>query len=124
VAWATEDAVTLGVAAALKQADIVVVLLHAGTEESSVPSVAQRTLAEAAIDAGALLVIGSHPHVLQPVEEYGRGLIVYSLGNFVFDGFDGDANDSAVFLATLGPEGVESWEIVPVLIVDGLPVLP
>jgi poly-gamma-glutamate synthesis protein (capsule biosynthesis protein) len=123
VAWASEGVIAAAVADARRVADVVVVLLHAGTEGSSVPSALQRTLAQAAIDAGAALVLGTHPHVLQPVEPYGDGLIVFSLGNFVFDGFDGVANDSAVFMATLSRTGVQSWELVPVQVVAGLPVL-
>jgi poly-gamma-glutamate synthesis protein (capsule biosynthesis protein) len=78
--------------AGLKQADvaggpvdIVVVLLHAGTEYAAEPSPDQVAVARAAIDAGADLVVGHHPHVTQTVERYGDGLIVYSLGDAVFD---------------------------------------
>ena len=87
------------------------------------PSDAQREQARAAIDAGATLVVGSHPHVLQPLEPYGDGLIAYSLGNFVFDGFWDPANDSAILLVELTAAGVAAYELVPVTIVDGLPVL-
>jgi poly-gamma-glutamate synthesis protein (capsule biosynthesis protein) len=122
VNWASLDAITAGVQAAREQSDVVIVLLHCGIEWSTVPSDLQRMYAQAAIDAGAALVIGHHPHVLQPVEEYGDGLIAYSLGNFVFDGFWGEGNVSAVLQLTLTREGVESWDMVPVDIVDGLPV--
>lgn len=124
IAWADVSTVTESVRAAVAVADIVVVMLHAGVEYGSTPSPGQRELAYAAIDAGARLVIGSHPHVLQQIEEYGGGLIAYSLGNFVFDGFDGPSNDSALLRVTLGSGGVQSWELVPVEIVDnGLPRL-
>ena len=78
--------------------DFVVVTLHMGTEYTHQVTARQQELARAAIDAGADLVVGHHPHVLQPVEAYrapnGReGLILYSLGNFVFDL---DAEDLAV----------------------------
>ena len=76
------------------------VTLHVGTEYTHVVTARQQELARAAIEAGAALVVGHHPHVLQPIEEYRasdgrRGLIPYSLGNFVFDL---DADD----LANLG----------------------
>ena len=84
-------------------------MLHFGVEYAPEPVFEQRLLAEAAIDAGAVLVIGSHPHVLQDVEEYGGGLIAYSLGNFVFDGFEGDANTTALLEVTLTAEGVTEF---------------
>ena len=124
VAWADTDSVSRSVRSAAAGADLVVAMLHFGIEYDTTPSPSQRELAHAAIDAGAALVIGSHPHVLQPVEEYGGGLIAYSLGNFVFDGFDGLANESAILRVVLGSDGVQSWELVPVeLIDDGLPRL-
>ena len=85
VAWAEPDAVQAGVRAARDQADIVVVLLHAGTEYEDAPSPGQVAVARAAIDAGADLVVGHHPHVTQTVEQYKQGLIVYSLGDALFD---------------------------------------
>ena len=65
-----------------------------------------------------------HPHVLQPVVPYLGGVIAYSLGNFVFDGFDPPANTTEIFDAVLTPKGVESWKLLPVSIGgDGLPVV-
>jgi poly-gamma-glutamate synthesis protein (capsule biosynthesis protein) len=69
-------------------------------------------------------VLGAHPHVLQPVVPYHGGVIAYSLGNFVFDGFDPPANTTAIFEATITSAGVQSWKLVPVSIGgDGLPVV-
>ena len=65
--------------------DILVVSLHWGDEFIDRPSPADVQLAHAIVDAGADLIIGHHPHVLRGVERYGRGWIVYSLGNFVCD---------------------------------------
>jgi len=65
--------------------DIIVVFCHWGVEYKLTPTEAQRELAKKFIDAGADLVIGSHPHVTQPTEEYKGKRIYYSLGNFVFD---------------------------------------
>ena len=123
VAWLDIEVMTADIGAAAADADLVVVMLHFGQEARLQPSAEQRAHAEAAIDAGTTLVIGSHPHVLQPVEEYGGGLIAYSLGNFVFDGFDSPANDSAILLVELTAEGVASHELLPVRIVNGLPHL-
>ncbi len=74
-----------------KRADVVVVSMHHGIEYMPKPSAAQIAFAHAAIDAGAALVIGHHPHVVQPEETYRGGLIFYSLGNFVFDQYQRDA---------------------------------
>ena len=64
--------------------DYLVVYVHWGVEREETPKDYQRAMGRAYIDAGADLVVGSHPHVLQPVEEYNGKTIVYSLGNFVF----------------------------------------
>ena len=72
------------VAAARAEADIVIVLFHWGTELSPKPSSSQRLLAKAAVEAGADLVVGHHPQVLQGLERRGSALIAYSLGNFLF----------------------------------------
>ncbi len=66
-----------------------VVCVHGGVEYEHHPSAEQRELYQSLIDAGADIVFGSHPHVLQGMEPRGGGLIVYSLGNFVFPGMDG-----------------------------------
>jgi poly-gamma-glutamate synthesis protein (capsule biosynthesis protein) len=85
LAWAEPDAIRADVQAAAQRAGVVVVLLHAGTEYAAAPSPDQVAAAHAAIDAGADLVVGHHPHVTQTVERYGPGLIVYSLGDAIFD---------------------------------------
>ncbi|MBU0964287.1 CapA family protein [Patescibacteria group bacterium] len=66
-------------------ADVIIISMHAGNEYSPQPSQQQIDFAHTAIDNGAKLVIGHHPHVLQPIEYYGQGYIIYSLGNFIFD---------------------------------------
>jgi len=123
LAWADPANITADVAAAKLQADVVIVMLHSGYEGVIEPNAIQRQAAHAAIDAGAALVIGTHPHVLQPVELYNGGLIAYSLGNFVFDDFGFEQNLTAILLVTLGPGGVEAHNWSPVSIVDGLPWL-
>ncbi len=122
VAWLNVDQVQADVRAARQVADLVVVLMHFGHENEYTPNDTQRAQARAAIDAGAALVIGHHPHVLQPAEWYGSGLIVYSLGNFVFDGWDNPSNESAILLVDLTEAGVESYRFVPVTIDEaGMP---
>ncbi|MCR4284320.1 MAG: CapA family protein [Parcubacteria group bacterium] len=67
------------------KADYVVVSFHFGNEYETVASYRQEELAKQAVDAGANIVIGHHPHVVQKIELYNGGLIAYSLGNFIFD---------------------------------------
>ncbi|MEO0085723.1 MAG: CapA family protein, partial [candidate division WOR-3 bacterium] len=83
--------------AAKQQAGIVAVFLHWGIEKKSTPEESQRRLARRCIDAGATLVIGTHPHVVQGLELYRDGLIAYSLGNFIFTNRD---NRPALILQT------------------------
>jgi poly-gamma-glutamate capsule biosynthesis protein CapA/YwtB (metallophosphatase superfamily) len=69
------------------RADAIIVSMHAGIEYSPKSNAQQVAFARAAIDAGASVVVGHHPHVTQPWERYGQGVIYYSLGNLVFDQF-------------------------------------
>ena len=89
-----------------KRCDVVIVSMHNGIEYQPKPSDAQITFAHAAIDAGAKLVIGHHPHVVQPTEAYHNGLIYYSLGNFVFDQYQREATQhgEVVEVSFLGRE--------------------
>jgi poly-gamma-glutamate synthesis protein (capsule biosynthesis protein) len=78
-------------------AEIVICAFHWGAEGAYQPNDKQVRYAHAAIDAGANLVVGNHPHVLQPIEAYHGGLIYYSLGNFSFGGNDHPKDyDSAI----------------------------
>lgn len=122
IAWAHADRVQEGVQFAKKDADIVIVLLHNGYEFWQKVSEAQQEIAKLAIDSGASLVIGSHPHVLQRIEAYKNGLIAYSMGNFVFDNFLFPPNYSAILSVELSPEGVESYELIQVVVqLNGVP---
>jgi len=124
VAWGFHYDIIGGVKKASAAADIVIVMMHFGNEYEAVVSQAQINTAHAAIDAGADLVIGSHPHVLQTIELYKDGLIAYSLGNFVFDQFYDAANKTAILSVHLSPNGIESYELIPVQIqTDGRPAI-
>ena len=85
---------------ALKKAgaDIIVACMHWGEEYYYVPNLDQVTIARAAIDAGADIVYGHHPHVLQKIEEYKDGIIFYSLGNFSFGGNSNPADKDTAIL--------------------------
>ncbi len=65
--------------------DLIVVAMHGGIEYTRKPEKGQITFARAAIDSGADVVIGGHPHWIQTIEEYKGKYIFYSLGNFIFD---------------------------------------
>jgi poly-gamma-glutamate capsule biosynthesis protein CapA/YwtB (metallophosphatase superfamily) len=67
------------------RSDVVVVSIHTGIELSPCPEPYFVRLARQLVDAGATLVVGHHPHVPQGIERHGKGLIAYSLGNFLFD---------------------------------------
>lgn len=80
-----DPAVVLAEIESLKEhCDVVVAMVHWGIERDERPQEYQRVLGKKYIDAGADLVVGSHPHVLQGIEFYNGKPIVYSLGNFVF----------------------------------------
>ncbi|MCJ7693851.1 MAG: CapA family protein [Anaerolineaceae bacterium] len=124
VSWGYLSNIMEDVQAASQIADVVIVLMHFGTEGEVQPSYQQILSAHTAIDAGAKLVIGSHTHLLQPIEEYNDGLIVYNLGNFVFDEFGDLENESAIFKALISKDGVIAYEMLPVFIQEsGLPIL-
>lgn len=98
----------------------IVVNLHWGTEKATIPDVAQKVFAHSVIDAGANLIVGHHPHVLQGIEQYGSGIIAYSLGNFVFGGNSRDTYDTAILEVRLFsdrnecsvvPIRVEQWKV-------------
>ncbi|MBF8984797.1 CapA family protein [Lutibacter sp. B2] len=81
-----KDEVSKSIKKAKENADIVVVSFHWGKEGSNYPNQTQTTLGRFAIDQGADIVIGHHPHVIQGIEKYKDKYIVYSLGNFCFGG--------------------------------------
>jgi len=112
VAWSEDDHVIRDIRAAREAgADLVIPFMHWGWERETVPSDRQRTFARRMIDAGADLVVGGHPHVTQGVEYYRGRLIVYSLGNFVFDGFDyPEAQRGWLLRLTLDRDGLLAWD--------------
>jgi poly-gamma-glutamate synthesis protein (capsule biosynthesis protein) len=100
---------------------LVVVAVHWGMEYQSGASDRQKALARQFADAGAALIVGSHPHVLQPAAwiptARGKTLVLYSLGNALFDqpGLP-DTRQSALVLVTMTASGVQSTQVVPFVI--------
>ncbi len=122
VAFAEIARVREDVRRAKEQADLVVVIMHLGTEYQSQPAAEQLAVSQAAVEAGATLVIGHHPHLVQKTTSYLEGFIAYSLGDFVFD--MPWEEEGAILRAFLTAEGLERVEVIPVEIVDGVQPRP
>ena len=124
IAMADPATVCRDVTALRKQADVVIVSMHHGVEYKTTPLPAQMEFAHAAIDAGAKLVIGHHPHVIQPYEIYKDGMIFYSLGNLVFDQYQRQATQHGeiVQVSFLGRD-ILATHIMPVKITPTGPEL-
>ncbi len=99
------------VAAAGRRADLVVVWFHWGVELAREPDSRQRSFADAALAAGATVVLGAHPHVLQPVTRQGRKLVAWSLGNFVFPSGAPETRRTGILLAALDAHGVAGFRL-------------
>ena len=112
-AFGRREHVVADVKAARRRADRVVVSFHWGREKATSLREYQPMLAHAAIDAGASLVLGHHPHILQGVERYNGGLVFYSLGNFAFGSFSPSAKTSALARVRLCEQGPVEFSLVP-----------
>ncbi len=117
LAWGDPEVIAADVTAVRDQVDLVIVVLHSGYEYVEEPSEPQVAAAQAAIDAGARLVIGHHAHILQGIDFYNGGVIVYGLGNFAFE-IDGPP-ETAVLNVWLDADGVRSLELIPAIIQEG-----
>jgi len=94
---------------------LVVVSVHWGDELMDCPAGWQREVGREFIDAGASIIAGHHPHVIQGIENYSGGLIAYSLGNFIFDSFLEDTRWGAVLSVTLSGKKITGREILPIV---------
>lgn len=111
------------IAAAQKQADLVVVVVHWGKERMTQYDSTQQTLGRSFIDAGADLVMGGHPHVLQGIEPYKGKWIAYSTGNFIFTRSTLPATwETAVFQAECNGKGQCAMKLTPMTAELGQPV--
>jgi poly-gamma-glutamate synthesis protein (capsule biosynthesis protein) len=120
IAWSEDDRVIADIRAAKAAgADHVIPFLHWGWEKETHPTERQRSFARRLIDEGAAAIVGGHPHVTQGAEIYRGRPIVYSLGNFVFDGFDyPEAQRGWLLRLTLDKAGVTHWETLAAQIDD------
>jgi poly-gamma-glutamate synthesis protein (capsule biosynthesis protein) len=98
---------------AKNRSDLVVVSFHFGDEYKASPTQEQKTIAQLAVDSGADLVVGHHPHVIEPVEEYKGKYIAYSLGNFIFDQNFSEETMKSLMLKVFVENG-KIKEVVPV----------
>jgi poly-gamma-glutamate capsule biosynthesis protein CapA/YwtB (metallophosphatase superfamily) len=124
-AWLNEDDLQRDLAHARQSADFVITFVHWGIEYFTGLTAHQHYLAHAAIDSGADLVVGAHPHVIEPYESYKGKLIVYSLGNFVFDNmYEEVVRRGSILTLTIQKNHLLNWKLVPTRIGDwGEPAL-
>jgi hypothetical protein len=104
------------------EVDYIIVSFHWGVENERYPEDWQRELGKASIDAGADLIVGHHPHILQSIERYNNGVIAYSLGNFIFGGHHRPVHDTIVLQVLFGeymsvrpiPVCIQNWRALPI----------
>jgi poly-gamma-glutamate synthesis protein (capsule biosynthesis protein) len=101
VAWLDPAQALADIRFARPLADLVIVCPHWGVEYALKPTRDQVELAHQMIEAGADVIVGSHPHVVQPLEKYHDRWIAYSLGNFVFDQQDSATHRGLMLKATV-----------------------
>ena len=108
---------TADIEQARKSSDCVIVSFHWGGEGLDKPKPYQIAAAHKAVDAGADIVLGHHPHVLQGVEHYRNGVIFYSLGNFAFGSLSRSSDRSMIARITF-ESGIKSVEIIPLNVLN------
>ncbi len=91
----------------------VIVNIHWGNEYSPTANAQQIMVAHRLIDNGVDVVVGGHPHVVEPIEIYKGKTIFYSLGNFIFDQTDPDAKVGILVSVTLSPDGTQTYKTYP-----------
>ncbi|MCK5033900.1 MAG: CapA family protein [Calditrichia bacterium] len=93
--------------------DYIIVSFHWGEELTTLPKEYQRNYAHLAIEYGADIILGHHPHVLQGIEVYKNKIIVYSLGNFVFASYSNKASDSILLDLQFTKKRIKDIKVVP-----------
>ena len=112
------------VAGLSQRADVIIVSMHAGVEYAPAPNHQQIGFARAAVDAGAQVVAGHHPHVTQPWEQYRSGVIFYSLGNLVFDQFQrAETQRGLLGEVVFAGQTLDHAGVIPIRIVETVPRL-
>jgi poly-gamma-glutamate synthesis protein (capsule biosynthesis protein) len=117
VLWADETTLTAIAPGLAVPGAMDIVLVHGGAEWSDRPTGGQRAIYRRLAEAGAEVVLGSHPHVLQGLESHGGSLIAHSLGNFVFPGMQGTGGtESAILVLGVHNGRVVAVRLVPVVL--------
>ncbi len=112
-----EGTVANAIASAKTDANLVVVSLHWGGESMAYPSSEQKRLAHRFVDAGADVILGHHPHVIQSVETYEGAVIAYSLGNFLFDSRFPERRYSTLMVIEISrSRGILGFRLIPIYI--------
>ncbi|MCH7512123.1 MAG: CapA family protein [Chloroflexi bacterium] len=118
-----EERALEAVRAAKAAHDVVIVMIHWGFEGWTCPNVFQLRFGDSLIEAGASVVLGTHPHVLQPIVERDGGIIAYSLGNFVWAPRSGPAGETGVLEVQFEGAQLSGYRFYPhVLDAQGAPV--
>ncbi len=110
------EQITADIRAAKQIADVVIVMPQWGVEYAAEPDDIQRVWAKDFIDAGAALVIGNHPHIIQPMEVFSGKPVFYALGNFVFDQEQSFRREGIVVEVNFLGAEIESWNLHPISI--------
>ncbi len=123
-AWMEEERMVAAVTAAQQKADIVVVSCHWGVEYRPNSDATQQKIARVLADAGADLVLGHHPHVVQGLQYDRNTFTAYSLGNFVFyPMLTPETTETVILRCLLDISGIKAVELIPVAIKNTQPVV-
>ena len=115
VAFIDEEVMRHDIERARNMADVVVISFHWGEEYKTVHNNYQEDIAHKAIDFGADLIVGHHSHVVQDVEEYKGRLVVYSVGNFIFDqNFDNETEKGIILKTVFRGRNLEQHHLIPI----------
>ncbi|MFA6092893.1 MAG: CapA family protein [Elusimicrobiota bacterium] len=114
VAYSDFDRFPEWIRQAKSSCDVLIVSFHGGTERAELPNEIQRAFGHMAVDAGADLVLGHHPHVLQPVELYKGRIILHSIGNGLFVSPSPETRAGAIVRILLKKNGPVLADFVPV----------
>jgi poly-gamma-glutamate capsule biosynthesis protein CapA/YwtB (metallophosphatase superfamily) len=121
-AWMEPERMAAAVAAAQREADIVVVSCHWGVEYRASSDATQQNVARVLADAGADLIIGHHPHVVQGLQYHRSTFTAYSLGNFIFyAGVTSETTETVILRCLLDISGVKAVQLIPIAIKNAQP---
>ena len=117
-AFGHEEQITEDITRLEQRTDSIVVSFHWGREKQQQLRPYQPKLAHAAIDAGADIVLGHHPHILQAIEHYKDGIILYSLGNYAFGSYSQDAQTSVIAKLYIHNGKFHNAELTPINVLN------